>query len=172
MVLDLVHVGVVYQRFIAQFRLRSVGFTTSWVVCVTTRCKIISSEYESRKSKQSARHNQLSRYWLTSFIVNCTDSIQWHNQTSSQWCSQRGWKGTVDFHPLSNSGAHFHWKAKPADSHSQIRKLADPQTRRPADSQTRRLALAFEAQWGAAFKLKTGRGLSRRAQAPMVDGVS
>ena len=100
--------GVVYQRFIAQFRLRSVGFTTSWVVCVTTRCKIISSEYESRKSKQSARHNQLSRYWLTNFIVNCTGSIQWHNQTSSQWCSQRGWKGKVDFHPLSNSGAHFH----------------------------------------------------------------
>ena len=38
--------GVVYRRFIAQFRLRGVGFTTSRVVCITTSCKdVSSSEY-------------------------------------------------------------------------------------------------------------------------------
>ena len=53
--------GAVYQRFIAQCRLKSVGFTTRWVVCTTTSFKNTPSEYlRVRKLKRRVSETQPS----------------------------------------------------------------------------------------------------------------
>ena len=77
--------GVAYRR-LWQVRLRSVGFTTSWVVCITTSCKNISSEYPRvRKLQPGASETQPSAPLSAARLNRLTS-------TQNKWkCSFRKW---------------------------------------------------------------------------------